>query len=263
MRTAIASIICASAGLFYVGCTAEVRGPEPVAEVGVGVDVDTGGPVFNDAGVVAIDVEPDPAQRVYVYDPGFPPGVYLYDNFYYYGGYRYPHDAFVNRYVQENIRQNRYTNVEDNRRQGQQIEQRQRTEFAKTGGKRTLANRTPANRTDVNRTDINNKTDINRTDVNRTERPANGVTTDHPDRTNIKPEERPAVNQPKAEDRPGATHEEHPAIKPDERTAEPREQHPAAAPKQDHATPEPRQTPAGERPAGTAGEKTDHEEQQK
>jgi hypothetical protein len=97
------------------------------------------GPVFEAPGVVLIDVEPPPYERVYVYDPGYPPGCYLYGGFYYYGGYRYPHDVFINRYVTVNVTQNRYVNVEENRRQTTVIQERQTTEYQRTGGR-------PANR---------------------------------------------------------------------------------------------------------------------
>jgi hypothetical protein len=92
------------------------------------------GPVVD--GAVAIDVEPPPDERVYVFDAGFPPGVYLDGGFYWYGGYRYPQDVFVNGYVATNLRGGLYTNVAENRRAGAVIEQQHRAEFAKTGGKR-------------------------------------------------------------------------------------------------------------------------------
>ena len=68
-----------------------------------------------DGGVVIVD-EPPPEERVYYYDPGYPPGTYYYNGYYYYGGYRYERDVFVTRYVNVNVRENRYVNVEDNRR---------------------------------------------------------------------------------------------------------------------------------------------------
>lgn len=120
-----------------LGCAVVVRPPVVAAGVTVeepGVAVD--GPVFTGPGVVAIDVEPPPDERVYVYDVGFPPGVYLDGGYYWYGGYRYDHDAFINGYVAVNIREHRFADVAENRRAGVAIEQQHRAEFAKTGGKR-------------------------------------------------------------------------------------------------------------------------------
>lgn len=102
------------------------------------------GPVLEGPGVVAIDVEPAPDERVYVYDAGFPPGVYLVGGYYWYGGYRYDHDVFVNGYVAANIREHRYADVAENRRAGVVIEQQHRAEFAKTGGKRPAAAHAPS-----------------------------------------------------------------------------------------------------------------------
>ena len=83
-----------------------------------------------------IDVEPALDERVYVYDAGFPPGTYLYGGYYWYGGYRYPHDVFLNGYVATNLRGGLYVNVAENRRVGAIREQQHRAEFARTGGKR-------------------------------------------------------------------------------------------------------------------------------
>lgn len=139
-------MISAAVAIFSAGC--EVHEHERDRDRG-GVVVGSSdavadepqGEVVSGPGVEAIDVEPDPAQRVYVYDEGYPPGTYVYDNYYYYGGYRYPRDVFVNHYVQDNIRQHRFANKDDNRRQGAQIEQRNRTEFAQTHGVRNNAGR--------------------------------------------------------------------------------------------------------------------------
>ena len=83
--------------------------------------------------VFVVDVEPPPQERVYIYDEGFPPGVYLYGGFYYYGGYRYHRDIFIDRYVSINIRERRFIDVERNRRLGHEIEERHRAEFVKYG----------------------------------------------------------------------------------------------------------------------------------
>ena len=71
-----------------------------------------------------------------MYDPGYPPGCYFYNDYYWYGGYRYPRDVFINRYVVVNIRERRYIDVEQNRRFGQQMEVRQRNDFARNHGMR-------------------------------------------------------------------------------------------------------------------------------
>lgn len=102
------------------------------------------GPVFADPTVVAIDVEPDPAARVYVYDPGFPPGCYFYGGFYYYGGYRYPHDMFVHRYVEVNIRDHRFADPRENREKSSAIEAQHRREFAAHNAKAADAQRRTA-----------------------------------------------------------------------------------------------------------------------
>jgi hypothetical protein len=132
MRKILASVFGISLACYCTGCTVHTSGVGLSVET-PSVEVDT--PVIEGAGVFAIDVEPPPAERVYVYDEGFPPGVYLYDNFYYYNGYRYDHDVFVNRFVKANIANRRYVNVEENRRLGGQIEEKQKADFQKTGGK--------------------------------------------------------------------------------------------------------------------------------
>ncbi len=129
-------MFCAAAALASTGCEVHEHDRGPAALQGEVTVDEPQGEVIEAPGVTAIDVEPDPAQRVYVYDEGYPPGTYVYDNYYYYGGYRYPRDVFVNRYVQENIRRHRYVNVEENRREGQRLEQRHREEFSKTHGMR-------------------------------------------------------------------------------------------------------------------------------
>jgi hypothetical protein len=91
-------------------------------------------PVVTGPGVEAIEVEPPPADRVYVYDPGFPPGCYFYDGYYWYDGYRYPHDVFVNDYVVANVREHRFIDVEENRRTGARIEVEHRQQYAQNHG---------------------------------------------------------------------------------------------------------------------------------
>jgi hypothetical protein len=130
----LAASTAASASL-VLGCAVDVV--PPVFATGVTVEaapVVVEGPVVD--GGVAIDVEPALDQRVYVYDAGFPPGVYLYGDYYWYGGYRYPQAAFVNGYVAVNLRGGRFTDVAANRRAGVTIEAQHRAAFASTGGRR-------------------------------------------------------------------------------------------------------------------------------
>jgi hypothetical protein len=119
----------------YVGVVAYRPAPPPVvyvepAPAPAPAVVVADGPVVTDPSVVVIDVEPDPAYRVYVYDPGYPPGCYFYGGFYYYGGYRYPHDVFVNRYVTVNIREHRFADRNENRQRGAAFEARDKRNFA-------------------------------------------------------------------------------------------------------------------------------------
>ena len=79
-------------------------------------------------------VEPPPDDRVYIYDAGYPPGCYLYGGFYFYEDHRYTRDVFVRNIVTVNIRENRYVNVAENRRVGEQIKVQHATEYKKTGG---------------------------------------------------------------------------------------------------------------------------------
>jgi len=140
MRLNRSILLCAAtAALVSAGCDSHEHehyvGPGPTAITGeVSVD-EPQGEVISGPGVVYVDVEPDPAQRVYVYDEGYPPGTYTYDNYYYYGGYRYPRDVFVGQYVQENVRQHRYVNTVENRQAGTRIEQKQRADFAVNRGR--------------------------------------------------------------------------------------------------------------------------------
>jgi hypothetical protein len=136
MRISLAAI---SAPLF-AGCAIQVVPPVAAVDVAqTDVAVEASGPVIEGPGVVAIDVEPDPADRVYVYDVGFPPGTYLYNGFYWYGGYRYDHDVFLNSYVAVNVREHRFADVSENRRVGNGIEARHAADFKRTGGKRVAA----------------------------------------------------------------------------------------------------------------------------
>lgn len=128
MRITFAFLACAFFAFGAVGCVVQYQ--QPTAEV----EAEPVGPVVTGPGVEVIQDEPAPAERVYVYDPGFPPGVYYYNNYYWYGGYRYERDVFVTRYVNVNVRENRYVNVTENRRVGQRIEQQHRVQYAQHGG---------------------------------------------------------------------------------------------------------------------------------
>lgn len=81
-----------------------------------------------------VEVEPPPAQRVYVYERGYPPGTYFYDGYYYYGHQRYERNVFITKVVNVNIEKNRYVNVTENRRIGPQVEQKHQQEYANNGG---------------------------------------------------------------------------------------------------------------------------------
>jgi len=121
------------------GCIVEERRPVYVERRPVYVEqrsaVVVDGPVIDGPGVVVMETEPAPVERVYVYDEGYPPGTYIYGGFYYYGGYRYEHDVFVTRFVEVNIREHRYVNVEENRRLGADFETRHREQYERTGGR--------------------------------------------------------------------------------------------------------------------------------
>jgi len=142
MRIAFASVVCASAAVFSAGCVTHVhdhpvyveRHPV-VVESRSEVVVEPETPVIeaSPTEVLRIDVEPAPVERVYVYEPGYPPGTYLYGGFYYYGGYRYHHDVFIHRYVEVNVHEHRYVDVVENRRLGHVVEERHRTEYVKYG----------------------------------------------------------------------------------------------------------------------------------
>jgi hypothetical protein len=132
MRKLSVSVACGMVAVICAGCVVYTQPAyRPVAYEPAPAP---GGPVVVAPGVVAIDVEPPPPERVYVYDPGYPPGCYFYGGFYWYGGYRYPHDVFINRYVTVNVRENRYVNVEENRRVTVQVQERQRQEYVRNGG---------------------------------------------------------------------------------------------------------------------------------
>jgi hypothetical protein len=121
MRIALASVVCPVAAFLCVGCTLEYRRPI--------VSVDTPPPVVVEETPVGelVTVEPAPVERQYVYLVGYPPGCYLSNNYYWYGGRRYERDVFINRVVNVNIRERRYVNVTENRRVSQQIETTRRT----------------------------------------------------------------------------------------------------------------------------------------
>jgi hypothetical protein len=128
----LVTAVAASASLI-LGCAVVVGPPIVTSEVAVEGPV-VEGPVVD--GGVAIDVEPAVDQRVYVYDAGFPPGTYLYGDYYWYGGYRYPQAVFLNSYVAVNLRGGRFVDVAANRRAGVTIEAQHRSAFAATGGRR-------------------------------------------------------------------------------------------------------------------------------
>jgi hypothetical protein len=120
--------------MLSAGCTVYTQpAPPPPA----GYEAVSDGPVVEGPGVEVIDVEPAPVERVYIYDPGYPPGTYYYNGYYYYGGYRYERDVFVHRYVEVNVREHRYADARENREAGRRIEESHRTEYARTGGTRT------------------------------------------------------------------------------------------------------------------------------
>jgi hypothetical protein len=120
-------------GLILSGCTVYTTqrpAPPPPPEPAPA-------PVVVAPGVVVIETEPVYADRVYVYDPGYPPGTYFWGGYYYYNGYRYPRDVFVNQYVVVNVRERRFIDVQDNHRRGEVIAERQRVDYARNGGRPT------------------------------------------------------------------------------------------------------------------------------
>jgi hypothetical protein len=126
MKSRVVVLSCAVSGLISLlcgGCTIEVQPARVVAAE----------PGFVVTGGVEV-VEPPPDDRVYIYDVGYPPGCYLYGGFYFYEGHRYTRDVFVRDIVTVNIRENRYVNVVENRRVGEQIKVQHATEYKKTGG---------------------------------------------------------------------------------------------------------------------------------
>jgi hypothetical protein len=134
MRKAPAFTVCLVGTMLSAGCTVYTQpAPPPPA----GYETVSDGPVVEGPGVVVIDVEPAPVERVYIYDPGYPPGTYYYNGYYYYGGYRYERDVFVHRYVEENVREHRYADARENRDAGRRIEETHRSEYARTGGTRS------------------------------------------------------------------------------------------------------------------------------
>jgi hypothetical protein len=141
MRHICSAILSASFIGILSGCTIQFTNP-PADSSSATLDEDTSlsdGPVVDDPGVVVVDEEPPPPERQYIYDPGYPPGTYFYGGYYYYGRYRYPHDVFVHRYVDVNVHQHRYVDVNRNRHMGAAMVQRQRADYARTGGRHTPA----------------------------------------------------------------------------------------------------------------------------
>lgn len=138
MAAASVALVCAGCTIVYdqppappPGAPAQESAPPPDAYS------DTG-PVFDGPGVVEVDEEPPPDERVYVYDPGFPPGCYFYGGYYWYHGYRYDHDAFIHRYVDLNIRAHRFVDVDANRRAAGPLVERQRLDYTRNGGHRVV-----------------------------------------------------------------------------------------------------------------------------
>jgi hypothetical protein len=144
---AASALAVASAAV--VGCEIRAYGPPPPPPTYVEVaPAPAPAPVVVDGGVY-VDVLPPPDQRVYYYDPGYPPGCFFYGGYYYYGGYRYSRDVFINRVVNVNIHENRYVNVEENHRQGEAVKVRQQADYARYGGHvRPAGDRPPAHRED-------------------------------------------------------------------------------------------------------------------
>jgi hypothetical protein len=136
MRRIWTSVICGSLTVIGAGCTVNFA-PVPVSSDPAPEVVDAGsGPVVEGPGVEVVTVEPDPALREYVYDPGYPPGAYFYDGYYWYGGYRYPHDVFINQYVAVNVREHRFADAAENRQRAMVAERDNRREFAQNHGVR-------------------------------------------------------------------------------------------------------------------------------
>jgi hypothetical protein len=247
----------AAIALIGAGCEVHERDHE-AGGVGVSANVavdEPQGAVIEGPGVEAIDVEPDPSARVYVYDEGYPPGTYLYNDYYYYGGYRYPRDVFVNRYVQENIRQHRFENREENRRQAQAIEQRHRTEFSKTHGRRESGpaqhnQQVPARQPESPRPNIE-RPGVTPNEQHRpaAERPEIRTPANEEHRANIeRPENRPPANQPPRpaveprENRPPVNEEHRPNVAPQpERKEAPAKE---ARPREEQRKEEPRREEA-------------------
>ena len=99
---ALSCVVCGSLALLSAGCIIR-EGPPPRQ-------------------VVVVEEEPPPAERVYIYEEGYPPGAYRYGDYYYYEGRRYERDVFITRVVNVNIRERRYINVEENRRISREVE---------------------------------------------------------------------------------------------------------------------------------------------
>src|ERR1039458_8832793 len=136
MRRIWTSFICGSLTVIGAGCTVNFA-PVPVSSDPAPEAVDAGsGPVVEGPGVEVVTVEPDPAVRVYVYDPGYPPGAYFYNGYYWYGGYRYQHDVFINQYVVVNVREHRFADAAENRQRAMVAERAHRREFAQNHGVR-------------------------------------------------------------------------------------------------------------------------------
>ena len=129
------AMLAFSAATLLIGGCVESRPRRVYVERREAVYYEHEEPVFEASSrdVVRIEVEPAPVERVYIYEQGYPPGCYVYGGYYYYGGYRYRREVFVTRYVEVNVREGRYVDVERNRYEGRVIEERHRTEFVRYG----------------------------------------------------------------------------------------------------------------------------------
>jgi hypothetical protein len=139
MRSVNKCVLVIALGLMPVGCTVDIEEVPPPQQREVIVEqapppeevVVAPAPLVDDPAVIAVEIEPPPEERVYVYDPGFPPGVYISGGFYFYEGHRYPHDIFIDRVVTVNVRDHRFADPDKNRRAGVRIEAQHRAEYTR------------------------------------------------------------------------------------------------------------------------------------
>ena len=199
MRKSLAFTVCVVGGMLSAGCTVYTQPgpPPPPAEYEV-----SEGPVIEGPGVAVIEVEPAPVERVYIYDPGYPPGTYYCNGYYYYGGYRYERDVFVHRYVEVNVREHRYADARENREAGRRIEESHRAEYARTGGTRTAR---PGNTRDYRSTDSSHRPVTGqqtprageRSIAEPNRRPGQNGPPQHPEQHSQRPQQRPEQGGPR------------------------------------------------------------------